>query len=276
MKHSVFPSAGAGSACLLALFALAGSAPAAELYSTGFENPPFVAGSQLPGQDGWAVIPPFLNPSAAVITSAEAATGSQSLLVRGSDMTPAPEVDPYAVVGSYRRPVNYDAGAGLTTVLITSDVMLEGAPLGTGDFFTANIAARSADGAVGELSISSDGRVYGFTGTGADGLTLINEPISLNEWHNLGISVDFAANTYSFLVDGTDYGTFPFEAGFTSDVLLRGSLVVYGRPDAGAYSRDNFTARYDNFSIATVPEPGSLSCLLPAAAACLLKRRRRG
>ena len=65
--------------CIAAGLAVLGSASAASadvVYSTGFEDPPFAASSQLLGQDGWSLaVPPFLNPSAATITNAVAHTG---------------------------------------------------------------------------------------------------------------------------------------------------------------------------------------------------------
>lgn len=253
-------------------------ARSATLYSTGFEDPPFANGSELLGQDGWSTaIPPFLNPNAAVISNDLARSGTQSLKIAGSDLIPAVEVGPLAVVGSYRRPVNYDAGSGNSRVLITSDVRLDGPVLGTGDFFASNIAARSGDGGIGELSISSDGKVYGYTGN-FDGTILVSSPITLGEWHTLGISVDFAANNYTFLVDGATLGTFPFENGFTSDTLVRGAAVVYGFPDdpaAGSLLRkDQFTAHYDNFTIATVPDHGSTGAFFCGVMSLMALKRR--
>ena len=239
------------------------SASATTLYSTGFEDPPFAAGSQLLGQDGWSTaIPPFLNPSAATITNTLASGGLQSVRVRGADLVDAPEVDPYAAVGSYRRPLGYDASGAESTVRIRSDVRLNGPTLGTGDFFAANIAARIGDGFAGELSLSSDGRVYGYTGTGVDVPIFISGLISLNAWHTLGIDVDFAGNTYTFLVDGTPSSAFAFDAGVVSDILVRESLVVYANPDTATNHRADFTAYYDNVSAtAVVPEPATASLL---------------
>ncbi len=251
------------------------SAPAATLYSTGFENPPFANGSQLLGQDGWSTaIPPFLNPNAATITNTIAAGGLQSVQVRGVDMVDAPEVAPSAAVGSYRRPLNFDsAAAGLPIVQIQSSVRLDGPTLGTGDFFTSNIAARTGDGFAGELSISSDGFVYGYDGTG-DPTRLFTAPITLNAWHTLGILVDFAANTFAFSVDGTSSSAFAFPAGEVSDVLVRESLVVYAYPDTLTNHRSDFTARYDNVSAVATPEPTS-GLMLSLGSVALLSFRRK-
>ena len=249
------------------------SASAATLYSTGFENPPFANGSILLGQDGWSTaIPPFLAPDAATITNTIAASGLQSVRVRGADMVSAVEVDPYAAVGSYRKPLNYDtAASGLQLVRVQADVRLDGPVIGAGDFFSANIAARSPDADV-ELSISSDGIVYGYSPSGS---TMFSAPISLNAWHTLGILVDFSANTYSYSVDGTSSGVFAFDAGITSDVLLRESLVTYAFPDAGSNLRSNFTAYFDNVSAtAVVPEPATAGLLTLGCVALLNFRRR--
>jgi hypothetical protein len=249
------------------------SASAATTYSTGFENPPFAGGSELVGQDGWTGVP-FLSPDAAIISTAAALTGLQGVQVRGADMVNAPEVDPLAAVGSYRKPLNYDTAApgGLPLVTVQANVRLNGPVIGTGDFFSANIAARSPDADV-ELSISSDGIVYGYSPAGP---AVYSAPISLNAWHTLGITWDFAANTYMFSVDGTLSGVFAFDAGITSDVLLRESLVTYANPDAGSNLRSNFTAYFDNVSAtAVVPEPASASLLAFGCVALMNFRRRQ-
>ena len=258
------------------------SAPAATLYSTGFESPTFANGSQLLGQDGWSLaIPPFLNPSAATITNSIAASGLQSVQVRGVDLVGAVEVSPYAAVGSYRRPLNFDsAAAGLPFVQIQSSVRLDGPTLGgtpgdVADFFAANIAARIGDGFAGELSLSSDGKVYGFTGTGEDVPLFTFNSVALNAWHTLGILIDFSANTYTFSVDGTSSSAFAFDAGVVSDVLVRESLVVYSRPDAGTSLRSNYTARFDNVSAVATPEPTSGLLLTLGSIALVGFRRRR-
>ena len=257
-----------------ALSASLHSASAQTLYSTGFENPPFANGSTLLGQDGWSTaIPPFLNPNAAVITNSVAQSGLQSVRVRGVDLVGAPEVSPYGAVGSYRRPLGYDAGAGPSSVQLQASVRLDGPTLGTGDFFAANIVARTGDGFAGELSLSSDGFIYGYVGTGDD-IPLFTTPVTLNAWHTLGILVDFAANTYTFSVDGTSSSAIAFDPAFVSDVLVRESLVVYARPDAGGNVRSAFTAYYDNVSATAVPEPATAS-LLTFGCASLLSFRRR-
>ncbi len=247
------------------------SASAVTIYSTGFENPPFTNGSVLVGQDGWTGVP-FLSPGAAIITNALSAGGSQSLRVRGADMVDAIEVDPLAAVGSYRKALNYDAGVGLPIVTIQASVRLDGPVIGTGDFFSVNIGARSLDGSLGELSISSDGRIYGYDGSTNN--IVYSAPITLNAWHTLAIVADFAANTYTFSFDGTSSSAFPFDPLYTSDVLQRESLITYASPDAGGNLRSAFTAYYDNVSAVATPEPTSAALLAFGGLALAGIRRR--
>ena len=189
-------------------------------------------------------------------------------------MVDAVEVAPIAAVGSYRKALNYDtAASGLPIVRVQANVRLDGPVIGTGDFFSANIGARSLDGSVGELSISSDGRIYGYDGS--SGNIVYSAPITLNAWHTLGILMDFAANTYTFSFDGTTSSAFAFDPGYTSEVLQRESLITYALPDAGSNLRSNFIAYYDNLSAtAVVPEPATTS-LLAFGCATLLNFRRR-
>ena len=250
------------------------SASAATIYSTGFEAPTFTAGSALVGQDGWTGVP-FLSPNAALVRNAVAQSGLQAVQVRGADMVNAAEVDPLAAVGSFRKPLNYDtAAAGTPFVRIEASVRLDGPTLGTGDFFSSNIAARIGDGFAGELSISSDGFVYGYDGTNA--ARLFTAPITLNAWHTLGILVDFTANTFAFSVDGTSTSAFPFADGAVSDVLVRESLVTYAFPDTATNHRSDFTAYYDNVSAVATPEPTSAVLLAAGLTALSGFTRRRG
>jgi hypothetical protein len=260
-----------------------------DVYSTGFEAPTFAAGSQLLGQDAWSTaIPPFLNPEAALISAAHPAGGAQHVRVWGRDLVSAEEVAPfYDAVGSYRRPVNYDTAANNTPIVwVQGDVRLDsppihGLPAGHGykgpDRFSANIAAITPDGTVGEISISSDGFVYGFGGVDPGAGPFFGLPISLGKYHHLAMKVDFAADNTTFYFDDQELGTAPFADGFTSDVLRRGSLVCYARGNAGM--RNHIFYDWDNFSITAeasptpAPEPGMIA--LTGLPALLLWRRPR-
>ncbi len=245
------------SLCILAsMFA---KVDAGLIYYTGFETQ--ANGSVLLGQDGWSpAIPPFLNPNAATITNTVARSGSQSLQVRGVDLVSSGGITaPYEAVGSYRRPVTYDAAAnGYPIVRLSTDVRLDGGQFINGDFAAASLAARTAIEAVGEIELSSDGVVYAYDGLGGGPALFTSGPLDLQQWHNLAIEVDFLNDRYSFFVNGTFLGQNAFRPTNTSDVLLRGSLVTYARPDSGAFIGDNFNYRFDNFTVSAVPEPSSI------------------
>ena len=105
---------------------------------------------------------------------------------------------------------------------------------------------------LGELEIDADGHVYGYPGNDKSGaeLPLASVPITLGVWHHLATELDFANRTYSFFVDGTFIGgpfRFPDEA--TTNLLSRGSMVVYAKPDTSTFERSNYVVHFDNFSI---------------------------
>jgi hypothetical protein len=68
------------------------------------------------------------------------------------------------------------------------------------------------------------------------------------------IDVDFSARTYSFSVDGKplEGGPFPFDAEVNTNVLKRGSLLVFTAPDTTQLKKSNYVVHDDNFSIATL------------------------
>jgi len=225
-----------------------------KIYSTGFEPPTFLAGTPLLGTDGWnPFIPPFLNPDAAVIADAVKKSGKQSVEVWGGDLVGSEGFTaPYDAVGSYRRPVNYTVLARKPIVVVEADLLLDTEELTTEeDFFTLTIAARSSDGeTLGEIGLSSSGFAVAYGFDAAPGaVPAFSAPIAFNRWHRMSIVVDYsdAKTTTSYYLDDELIGT--LGDGSASNVLLRGSMVVYALPDAGGDARANYTARFDNFRI---------------------------
>jgi hypothetical protein len=260
---------------------LATSVHADTLYRTSFEQPTFTAGVPLVGQDTWAGAPP-LSPNAALISTNRPRQGRQSVLVQGKDLVSQP-IDInivtggyYDAIGSYRKTVNHDTG-GTEAVRVSSHVRVDGRRTARGNnFFSASIAVRGTDDdqgngntGIGELAISSDGRVYGYSGNdfvpgcevvpcvpAATFLTSVRA--SLGEWHNLAIEANFATRTYTFFVDDECLGSFPFVASFTGNFLRRGSLIAYAAPDTATLHKDAYKSKYDQFSIKVV-EPEECS-----------------
>jgi len=240
------------------------SASAQIIYSTGFEAPALVAGGPLAGQDGWSPGPPFLSPNAAVITaSAKQHKNGQTVVVDGADLVSSDFVNGltggyYDAIGSYRHNVTHDTG-GTQTVRISADVRLDGRVTPKSNFFSASIAAIGLDdgggaSGIGELAISSDGHVYGYSSQDLVPEFLTSAHVALGRSHNLAIEVDFAERTYSFYVDGRWLGTFDFDPSATSNILRRGSMITYAAPDTGNNKKADHTANFDNFAIEVVSE----------------------
>ena len=249
-----------GSLCalLLAFLAASPSATARQIFGTRFEPHAYLAGATLVGQDGWTAPPP-LSPNAAVVVTDKPRQGKQTVRVLGADLEHQDFINDltggyYDAIGSYRRAVDYDSG-GTRVVRVSAHVRIDGPQTATGNnFFSASIAAIGVDAegnasGVGELAISSDGHVYGYSSQDFVPTFLTSAPIALGQWHSLAVVVDFAARTYSFHVDNQALGTFPFDPSATSNVLRRGSLIVYAAPDTDTNHKADYGAHFDKFSI---------------------------
>jgi hypothetical protein len=270
------------------------------VYQTGFESPTFTAGLPLVGQDRWAglSVPGVVNlsPNAAIITTGRTFEGRQVVQVRGKDLVPDPGInsltDGYdAAAGSYRRPVDFNVGAaGFPIVRVQAAVRVDGphacaanAAFACSNFFSASVAARAVStnqgtAGIGELAISSDGVVNGYSGDDnvpgcplagtpnpppCTATFLVSAPVSLGEYHVLAVNSDFVNRQFAFCLDGNFLGgPFAFRSGADiTNILKRGSLVTYARPDTAQLHKTSFEAHYDNFAITTLSATQTvLSC----------------
>ena len=240
----------------LALLAVVGPAAGQPIYRTGFEPPLFVAGVPLAGQDGW-VAPPPLSPNAAMVTTDKPRQGTQTVRVRGADLEHQDFINAatggyYDAIGSYRHTVNFDTG-GNQAVCVSAHVRLDGPRTPGVNFFSASVAAiadsSTGPSGVGELALSSDGFVHGYSSQDLVPTFLVSAPVSLNTWHELAIVVDFSSRTYSFFVDDDYLGTFAFDPSADSNTLRRGSLIAYTGPDNANLNKAAYSAYYDHFAI---------------------------
>ena len=252
---------------LLALALLTAARPVVgqTIYRTGFEPDTFLADTTLVGQDGWFAPPPF-SPNAAVVTADKPRQGKQTVHLLGEDLVPQDFINAatggyYDAIGSYRRAVNYDTG-GSQTVRISAHVRIDGPKTANGNnFFSAGIAGRAAStfegepssASVGEMAISSDGRVYAYSGNDTVPTFLAGKRVKLGEWHNLAIVADFATQTSRFYVDDELLAVFAWETSEEyTGLLLRGSMLAYAAPDTATNTKANYVAHYDKFSIKVV------------------------
>lgn len=264
--------------------AVANPGAAQILYKTGFEAPEFVAGQPLAGQQGWFAPPP-LSPNAAVISTDNPRQGKQSVLVQGGDLEHQDFIKEatggyYDAIGSYRKPVcPDDAQPGCTAVegadnpygydakgkviRVSAHVRVDGRYTPGSNFFSASISPIGLGtedwGGVGELAISSDGHVYGYTGTDLVPELQVKDRVTLGEWHTLAVEADFAARKSAFFVDDECVGVISFDPQVfdpqvSTDALLRGSMLVYAAPDSTTgerklYEKKDYSAQFDQFAI---------------------------
>jgi hypothetical protein len=233
----------------------------------GFESPEFDLRG-LVGQDGWVGVA-MLSSNAAVVGTGLPYAGRQSVEVRGAQLVHQDSVNQitqgyYDAIGSYRRPCNYDAGAhGFPVIRIQAAVRVDG-PLSPGtNFLSASISARglqreergNASGTVGigELAISSDGHVYGYSGAEDSPVFQASAPAGLGAWHTLAIDIDFRGKNYTFLVDGNVLpgGPFRLVSAANTNTLARASLVVYAAAETATLGKSNYVVHFDDFSIRT-------------------------
>lgn len=203
-----------------------------------------------------------MSPAAAVIVTEMSIEGRQTLRVRGRDLEHQDFINEvtngyYDAIGSYRHPVNYDTG-GTQVVRVSADVRVSGPKTAEGDnFFSASLGAPNSLGeGLGEIAISSDGHVYGYSGNDFVPTFLVSAPITLNKWHNLALELDFLNRTTSFFVNDEFLGMFSWDdAGIVySDILARGSILTYTAPDTATRKKQNYTSHFDSFSIEVVGE----------------------
>jgi hypothetical protein len=253
---------------------VANTAQAVTVYQTGFESLQFVVNQPLVGQDGWTgavPAPPFsLNPEFAIITDAFFRRGDQSVEVRGADLiSSGGPTAPYDAVGSYRKPLNnYTIVGKNTLVRVDADMQLAtNQPKKTSDdFFGFTITLRDGNGvALGEIGLFSNGKALAYPTTKVVGEVtpeVFSRFIRFNKWYHVTIFMDTANDTTSYFIDDHFIGaiqasSIPRAPGNPNDppnpdrsnILDRGAMVVYARPDRVGNARANYTARLDNFRI---------------------------
>lgn len=241
-----------------AVMALAGSASAAVVYSTGFEGPAFSTGG-IDGQNGWFVDSP--NTSFFTVSNAQARSGTQAARLVASTTG--------ANSGwAWWDPLNVDPlGSGSPVVQISWSQLITSPQGGTAssggfgiDIFDDSVAFMGrvqTSGATGQLLVEAG--TLGFFNTGV----VLND----NTWYDLRIVMDFTTATYDVYVGNTlAASAFPFTpgTGVIGDVDLRKNQ------QAAAFD----SAYFDNLRIETfVPAP-SAALALGGLGLMGLRRRR--
>jgi hypothetical protein len=247
------------------------AADAGVIYSTGFEAPTFTVGGLVAGQDGWTSR--FGKPIGTIETDAPS-SGQQHLRAAFSDFPQSAS----AVVDEAFRPIlDYDAIANGTPLLrLSVDARLDG-PLLTDDVVNAVFEAIPSDIAshglpFGQLSISANGNLYIY-GSRFDDF-LVVKGIELGHYYRLGLDLDFAARQTTFLLNDIALATFPFADEIQSTILANAELDALAVNDPTLLS--SYTARFDNYSVATVAAPATWSLAVFGLALVAVRLRLRG
>jgi hypothetical protein len=216
------------------------------LYATGFETDDFTPGA-LNGQSGWFQW--VGQPGGAEISTAAPASGAQSLSIDGALMAPVPD-RPWSGVLTYFAPRHNIEMHDTPILEIEADVRLDGpgTDIGTGlddDKVSANLVAIGTDGSGSQglafNQLSSSEKVITSGGASA--------PVTLGEYHRLGLRLDFAQQTAEYFLDGVSIGVEPFRDTRSAQGLVEVRLDLAGAPDVG----QQYKAYYDNLVIKAGP-----------------------
>lgn len=241
---------------------------------TGFESPAFTAGP-LAGQDGWTTV----GGNAVSVSTLRPQTGSQAVLIDGAGLVHSADY-PAVLIGADARRV-FDItpiASGTPIVSLQASVRLDGPNTNTGggindDLISANLDVYDENGApVTEMLLSSNGNVYASAWGNPYSFAT---PVTLGEYHTMGIRLNYLTRTSDYFLDGQLLGTLPFGAEVQSHGVRGPGLMVFAFDDP-IINPALYTASFDNFSIgAEVPEPAGLALFGLLATGCLFARRRR-
>jgi hypothetical protein len=228
------------------------SASAQALYSTGFENPPFTTGP-IAGQDGWQV---FGTSGAAQIENTKAEAGSQAL-----EEIPALDT---GQTGPYHTD---STAAGM--VDLSADIYIASSSNPSKWQFGALGATLTPF--LGGMDVYPDGTIHTIT---------VGYPTvgtwTYNAWNHVDLRFDVTHQTYSLSINGSLIVGNVANCGDNS-TCTGGQTSNYGVGlfDTFGNEANNDIGYMDNFSVAIVPEPGTVTLLLLGLNGCLVVRRLR-
>lgn len=234
-------------AMLSAVLAIGGSAPAAIIFSTGFESPALSTGS-IYGQNGW-VAPGYSTGNATIQTSI-VNTGSQALQTAGIG----------AGVATYAR---HSVNANVNGQIVTFEFDFYH---GSGASFTqSGLAIYSASADDGSNFIAQIDHINNNYVIGNTNSSSTIPGATDNTWHHFILTMNFQTLSMTGSVDAVSIAPRAINNAIPPSTIGDIELFTSG---GGA---DSY---FDNFTIDMIPEPTCLG-LLPIAALTLTRRRAR-
>lgn len=239
---------------VLAMTALAPVASAQFLYYSGFESPNFAVGQSIDGVDGWTSL---ISPQAieVVRSNAQSACSRKSLKCWGGD--PDLQSTQGLLDGAWTHTASINpAWAAHAMVHVQCDVRLDGPDTGNGpanDLVSANLYARNGVGGTPFMYVSSTGDVYCFSASvsGSFGYQFAT-PVTLGQYHRLGLTLDYATHFVAFSVDGVTVGLLPF--GGQATEAFNGAILEFAAVDAPQWVDPTlYTGRWDNLLMVAWP-----------------------
>lgn len=218
------------------------------IYQTGFESPTFTVGP-LAGQDGWNVFSGGGTPNAVTVETAVADSGSQAV-----------EVNTVLASGQ-TGPYRYDPTSPSDTIVtMQADVMLTSSSVQTSWQFAGITPALQF---MGGFNVLSDGTLQIIT----SGFPATAPVIARDVWNEWQVVYNFGSQSFDIFVnDSLVAADEPF--------LTTSSTFGEGLFDTFNAAGGNDKGYLDNYSITSVPEPGSL-VLLGSSMLLLLGVARR-
>lgn len=233
---------------------LASSASAQLLYFTSFETPNYVVGQPIDGISGWQS---FISPLAPQIVNGRstASWGRRALQCWGG--SPNLETTQGLLDGAWYQALSLPPWyQGNARVHVQCDVRLDGPDTGTGpndDLVSANLYARNGVGGSAFMYVSSTGDVYCFSGSvGGSAGYAFPTPVTLGEYVNLGITLDYSTHMATFSVDHQDIGSLPFGGQATEQ--FAGAILEFAAYDNPLYVDPSlYTGSFDNLLVYALP-----------------------
>jgi len=231
-------------------------------YATGFEAPTFTAGQTINTQDGWTSTTPD---RARVLTDAQISTELTTMSITPGQTTHSGSQALF-VSGTGGSSATIRAIAGLET---QNEVALDfwARPLTSANIGNTFITMEDAAGdRAAAIRFGPTGIDYGTqitTGLWTPSGTTWNA----DTWYRLTLEVNYATDTYDFLIDGAQVNAEPIPFYSSASDSFNQIRIFRGSNQAGAI--------IDDVGVAAVPEPGTWALLAIGGGAFLLRRRAK-